>query len=303
MAEREPTLFGELIGQSSGPALVIGGGPSAARDLPELQRQGFAPNVRISANEHGFRQDLYTITHSVCLDPRHGEKHISMEDLLGHDVPIISPNFFADYRLPEWTLACNTGLAAIAVAVFMGCAPVVVVGIDFYRIHDRNAGTYFHDAGAVSNSNTKTPRNFETQVKALEQWIGRAPPVRSWGPLGGRYGRELSEPVRPVDVEALPQAKYRRHLPICIVQAHPHSAVRFKMARVDPGRVFPCSPNEARSLVMSKKAKLLEVRPGVAGDEIKLPRGLLQGPLPARPAVIKPTTPSPLLDLHGAPRR
>lgn len=277
-------LVGELFGQFVGPVLVIGGGPSASGDLAALRELGVEPRAVLSANEHGHKQSIYPITHSVCCDATHGERRISMEQLLRpYGKPILSPCHFGDYRMPEWSLASNTGLSSIALAVFMGGAPVIVTGIDFYRIYDRNAPTYFYDAAAVSNSNVKNAENFERQTKALEGWISRHPPVRALrGALAERWG--TFDPVEQVAPRLdLPQAEYRRKLPTLILQAHPSRPVNFKLKRVEGGRLFPASPNEARGPLRSGHVKLIETLPAPGETTVNLPADLVRPPRGYRP--------------------
>jgi hypothetical protein len=287
-------LFGDLVGQFDGPILVIGGGPSAARDLPvlrELVDRGEYPEpvAVLSANEHGHRQTLFPVTHSVCCDGRHGEKRISMETLLRTfgEQPIISPCHFGTYRLPEWKLAANTGLTAVVVAVYMGAAPAVVTGLDFYRLRDKRAGTYFHDAAAVSNSNAKKPENFMSQVEAVERAIGKRPAVRALsGLIAERWGF-FDARIRFAAQPVLPDARYMRALPTLIVQARPHPAVQFKAWTVEPGRLFPVSPNEARGPINSRACKLIETHPAPGETTFTLPPELTRAPRQYRPVIAK----------------
>lgn len=188
-------LIGD-IPRVKGPVLVIGGGPSALEQLEELKRIRFDPAAVLSANEHGFRQDIYPITYAVCCDPTHGITRTRMEQLLGqYDRPIISQCHFAHYRLPSWTVGANTGLTAILVGAMIGGVPVVPVGFDFYRLNTDPANppdhTYFHTAdaelqrdshGDVSNSNRKVRRNFDQQITRIKAALRGYRAVR---PLGG----------------------------------------------------------------------------------------------------------------------
>lgn len=285
-------LFGELVGRYASyeaPAIVIGGGPSAPASLEQLKRAGIEPLAVISANEHGFRQDVYPVTHSVCCDGRHGEKHVPMERLL-HDlgplVPIVTPGHFGDFRLPEWTLAANSGLTAIAVAVMMGCAPVIPVGIDFYRWGNRQAATYFHDPAGISNSNTKVAANFLSQITALERALGASAPVR---PMSGKL-LDYYPPWQPKErVRSVlpPRAKYMRSLPTCIVQCRPFPPWSFKLMNVEPGRLFPLSPNECRGALVAKGVKLIETRPAPDGSALKLPEELTRPARGYMPAIAR----------------
>lgn len=292
-----PRMFGELVGARPGVALVIGGGPSAPGDLLALRAIGFEPSCVLSANEHGHHQTTYAVTHSVCLDPRHGVKRIGMRELLrGYGPqPIITPCWFGDYRLAEWKLAANTGLTAATLGVFMAGA-CVVVGIDFYRMQNAAAGTYFHDAQAISNSNVKKPENFMRQVKAVESYIHGHPAVRALsGMLSSVWGL-YSGAIVPQPWQALPQARFQREQPSCVLQAHPSIRVQFGLGTLPQGELFVCSPNEARGLVNSRRAKLIDAYPPPDQNVVNLPRELLEpGRGYARQILHGSTSPPPFL--------
>ena len=124
------------------PILVIGGGPSVLRDLPALDIE---PACVISANEHGFKQDKFKVDLVTNVDKRHCLLKEPMEKILRpYGVPIVNRHTWADYRLPDWTMAGNTGMQAIALAALLGASQVIVTGIDMW-----NGGRiYFHDKGA-----------------------------------------------------------------------------------------------------------------------------------------------------------
>jgi hypothetical protein len=123
------------------PALVIGGGPSVLRDLPRLD---LVPALVISANEHGFKQEKFKVDLVTNVDKIHCLHKIPMEQILRpYGVPIVNRHSWADYRLPDWTLAANTGLQAIALAALLGANPIIVTGIDMWR----GGRLYFHDKG------------------------------------------------------------------------------------------------------------------------------------------------------------
>lgn len=252
----------------TGPILVIGGGTSAIEDLEKLRSAKFEPAAVISANEHGLRQEYFKPTHAVCCDPTHGVKHTKMDRYLGElapGLPIITPCHFGDYRLPDWKVACNTGLTAIAVAAMMGGA-VVPVGFDFYRCGKPGADTYFHTSdadmpkdnrGHVSNSNSKVQDNFDKQIAALVKVLGPFEKVR---PLSG----PLLEHFKPWDHREKiygggpmsTQAEYVMQRDRVIVLVG-HKAVPFNMGMAEPGRRFPCSEDEAFRLCNSQVARVV----------------------------------------------
>lgn len=251
-------LYGELVGSIDGPILVIGGGPSVPGALEELRRDGFKPAAVISANLHGFLQSVYPVTHAYCSDPMHGVLKVRMEKLLRpHGAPIITPNYFGDYRLAEWHAPMNAGLCAIAVAVGMGGAPVVPIGIDFYRLADPRAGTYFHDPRATSNSNTKNERNFDAQLQALVHTLRprERAPVR---PLSGKLLEVFPRYGEPAKRFVPEFAAWHASIETVIVRAHPSRRWQFNQLDVDHGREIPMSPQEARGCIGARHA--IEVR-------------------------------------------
>lgn len=275
-------LIGELVGTLSGPIIVIGGGPSAPLALEALRdTYKIAPAAVISANEHGFKQSIYEVTHSLCCDPYHGETKRSMELVLrAYGKPIIAPHHFADIRMPDWKLVANSGLTALAIGIMLGGAPVLAVGIDCYRAEDPLAGTYFHDHKAKSNSTTKHRSNFARQFQSLEQYVGINAPIRFVG--GSSLG--VYPPFDPNDGTATtpvvpPKAKYYRAMPKIILQTRPHGRVSFVLAMLEPGRLFPASPLEARALVNSKHAKVIETHPAPDGSPLSLPPELTRPPI------------------------
>lgn len=132
----------ELLHRWEGrPILVIGGGPSALRDLPALKIE---PACVISANEHGFKQKYFKVDLVTNVDKRHCLLKEPMEKILRPlGAPIVNRHSWADYRLPDWTMAGNTGMQAIALAALLGASQVIVTGIDMWQ----TGRVYFHDNG------------------------------------------------------------------------------------------------------------------------------------------------------------
>lgn len=148
MQELVTALFNRWEGK---PALVIGGGPSVLKDLPRLN---LVPDLVISANEHGMRQDRFKVDLITNVDKIHCLAKIPMEQhLRPFGVPIVNRHSWADYRLPDWTMAGNTGMQAIALAALLGANPVIVVGIDM------SGPNYFHDKGA------KAPKGLNQKIR------------------------------------------------------------------------------------------------------------------------------------------
>jgi len=134
--------FDKLIGKHEGrPAIVICGGPSAPKQLEEIQGKLDNP-VLISVNEHGCK--LTKCDYSVSLD-NVGHK------LRDFDVQKITPYRWCDVKLTGYWNASNSGRTACWVAWKMGCTPIVIVGADLYQ-----NGTYWWDRWAHSSGkNTK----------------------------------------------------------------------------------------------------------------------------------------------------
>ena len=124
----------DLSGAHKGrPAVVIGGGPSA----PEQLKSCPADALYISANQHGCF--LRRCDYVYCADAV--EERINLRE---SGVPIISPRPSADYQISEQRFSGSGAMAAYC-AWLMGCAPILLVGMDCYQ-----GGTYFHDASAES---------------------------------------------------------------------------------------------------------------------------------------------------------
>lgn len=128
------------------PALIIGGGPSVLEDLPGLPEHYF--DCVISANEHGFKQPKFAVDYIVNVDKRHTVTGEPMKwRLAPYGKPIINSHSWADYRLLDWRLAGNSGITAIAVAVILGCDPIVVTGVDCWQANQ----LYFHSKEGLQN--------------------------------------------------------------------------------------------------------------------------------------------------------
>jgi hypothetical protein len=196
-------LVTELFHRWEGrPILVIGGGPSVLRDLPLLKE---APACVISANEHGFKQNFFPVDLITNVDKRHCLLKEPMEKILRpYGVPIVNRHSWADYRLPDWTMAGNTGMQAIALAATLGASQVIVTGIDMWC----TGRVYFHDRDA------KAPKlKHKAPVSAMRRRVKeRVNPLRAFctganiRPMSGALTQwfkqydpaEVLKPARPV---------------------------------------------------------------------------------------------------------
>lgn len=253
-----PRLITDLIGTHPGDALIVAGGPSAPEQLKALRGLGFAPDVVLSANEHGHQQAIYPITYAVAFDDRHGETRQRMDGLLRpHGAPLISPMAWADYRLPEWQLGANCGLASIVVALLLGARRVVVTGVDCFRIRDPSAATYFHAPRAASNSNRKVERNFRKQIQDVERRVEGALAIRPVSGYLTEHWPRFDPNERVPAQRPNPYVAYVAGLETLVVEAHPRG-FPLKCGQV-PGRArLACSRNEATRWVANRSVRVLE---------------------------------------------
>ncbi len=189
-------LVTELLHRWEGqPILVIGGGPSVLRDLPNLK---IKPACVISANEHGFKQTHFPVDLVTNVDKQHCLLKEPMEKILRpYGVPIVNRHAWADYRLPDWTMAGNTGMQAIALAALLGASQVIVTGIDMWE----GGRTYFHDRGA------KAPKHKAPKGAMRRRTKERVRPLVSF--CSGAHIRPMSGPLlewfKPYDQTETPK--------------------------------------------------------------------------------------------------
>jgi hypothetical protein len=205
-------LFQKWAGR---PILVIGGGPSVLADLPRLDIE---PACVISANEHGFKQKRFKVDLVVSLDRTHClEKRPMAEILKPYGVPLVNRYSWADYRIPEWTLAGNSGMAAVGVAAALGGNPVIVTGIDMFAGGRR----YFHDAGV------KAPKDKGPRILASKRHRLRLMSLVNF--CKGANIRPMSGPMQ----EFFPKYDPKESFPACRPVAY-----RTKLEREKPLRVL-----------------------------------------------------------------
>lgn len=194
-------LVTELLHRWAGkPILVIGGGPSVLRDLPNLTIE---PACVISANEHGFKQDRFKVDLITNVDKQHCLLKEPMEKILRpYGVPIVNRHTWADYRLPDWTLAGNTGQQAVALAALLGASQVIVTGLDMWQ----GGRVYFHDRGAKAPKH-KAPkasmrRRTKERIRPLVAFCSGAHVRPMSGPMTQFFKQydpaEVLKPARPI---------------------------------------------------------------------------------------------------------
>jgi hypothetical protein len=118
------------------PAAVLGGGPSLPDDLARL------PDgcVLIAVNYHAFH--LLGEVDFMVYNDHLGRDELLDEAVRAHKATLISPDPTSDvvFDVPVWTGFYSSNTAAWF-ALWMGCDPVILCGMDCYQ----GERTYFHD--------------------------------------------------------------------------------------------------------------------------------------------------------------
>ena len=197
--------------------VAMGGGPSLPDQVAAIRHPVAA---WVSANDHGAK--LRRVDYIVAVDDVHQVTGEPMGPRLrAHGAPIVSPRFFADYRMPPITVRRNdgqlidwrgnSGMQAIWVAWALGGWPVIVAGIDNYQ-----GGTYWHDPNADSSGTAKEPADFDDRLAQLRDLIGTDRVRVVDGPLLKFWPKYDPDEVFdagcydiPAAVAALPRQTYR----------------------------------------------------------------------------------------------
>lgn len=233
------------------PAIVVGGGPSAPRQLENLMRD--VEPVVVSANGHAAKLGLLP-QFIVCKDHVHTETKELMEPALrAVGAPIVGRHYWADYRMTEWPVQGNSGMMALGLAVLLGCRPVVAIGFDCFQ-----NGTYFHDRDAKNISNGLRPAMWNQRYKRLASKLEMSP-IRSMdGPLTSVFPR-YSPNERfgvfhmPVSLQAF------QTIPTHTVRALRDMAMNHDLNVVVPaGTVFAVSPSELALLQRSGHVEIVD---------------------------------------------
>jgi hypothetical protein len=117
------------------PAAVLGGGPSLPGDIARLP----ADCVMIAVNYHAFqlvKPDYMVYNDAPDSDP------VLDEAVRQHQVMLVSPHESSDVKfdVPVWTGFYSSNTAAWF-ALWLGCDPVILCGMDCYQ----GPRVYFHD--------------------------------------------------------------------------------------------------------------------------------------------------------------
>lgn len=237
-------------------AVILGGGPSLSQYIDRAPRDA----LYIAVNDHGLRllKDRPELqpraaSYVVACDriEERARFDIGPRDLPGPrrdrapwGLPVISRHMWADYRL-TFLPAPNSGMTAAWLARLMGCAPIVLMGMDLW------SGKTYHDA---------------PDAKSTGQSIADTQHLRRWVTMLGRYPAQYrtlgcshllqrrcahydpSEPAdKPIAAEKLAQelqsvwVRLSRDTP---VSHRPFSA----------GSVLEVRASEAEKLIRTKKA-------------------------------------------------
>lgn len=157
----------ELVHRHAGrPAVVMGGGESLNPALPLCPTDA----VYICVNDHGLRslKDRPHLArrcdYVVACDKIEDRARFDVglpgmkRDGAPWNVPVISRQMWADYRL-LFMPQPGSGFAAAWLARVMGCAPVILTGMDLY------AGGAYHDAPKA-----KTTGRVITDRQHMKRW-------------------------------------------------------------------------------------------------------------------------------------
>lgn len=231
-------LIGALAGTRRGPILVVGGGVNAPLEFDLLKDREFA--CIISANSHGFRIPGCKPDFIVANDHRHSETRELMYPVLkAYGVPIISREWWADYRLANWRVKGNSGMNAIAVAAILGGNPVIPIGFDCFQ-----QGTHFWEPDAPNVNAGKPIGAFIPRLNKLRSQLEgvEVRPLR--GPLVQHF---RSSPARgPLTRTGEPKfvTEYRIIERILVRALQEHTLPHDRTAAIPAGAVYPVSKRE-----------------------------------------------------------
>lgn len=186
-------LFDRWYGQ---PALVIGGGPSVLTD-PQVE-----PALVISANDHASKQARYSADLWVNMDQQDCLTKLPMVQRMRAPGRIVVNKFaWADYRLGDFPVGLNSGLAAVVVAAALGCNPIYTTGIDCWS----TGRAYFHDMKGQKPSPARMSRFMRRDLRRFANEVA------------GANLRPLSGPLKEIfpprdDCPVYRATSYRRHM-------------------------------------------------------------------------------------------
>lgn len=235
------------------PALVIGGGPSVLTDLPLLPEEYF--DAVFSANEHAFKQSKFKADYIVNVDKRHSVTQEYMRNRLKpYGAPIINSHSWADYRLLNWRFAANSGITAVAIAVALGCNPIVTTGIDCWQTNQ----LYFHsDTRARAPGQKFRPYFLEQLSQFVRSRQGAYANLRALsGPVKDRFGAFHIDELLPAPL--LPHPYRMERLSQTPVRVKVRRAFTFSVHdTVTAGTILTVSQRELHSLIPRASIEVL----------------------------------------------
>jgi hypothetical protein len=232
-------LVAELYGKHRGiPILVVGGGPSAPDELAAIGRERVKAMIVISANSHAWQLGLRP-DYTFCKDHLHTETKQPMEVLVrAGGAPVVSMQYWADYRCARWPIQGNSGQHAIALAAMMGGAPIIPIGIDCFQ-----GATYFHTPNVRNVSLGRPAGYWKSRMQRLEGRLIGAMIRPVSGPLGDVFPRY--KPFEDVKASIPTIFDLYADCPTMYVKATRRFVLpQDPRAEIPPGFVMPVTPLE-----------------------------------------------------------
>jgi hypothetical protein len=235
-------------------AVVMGGGPT----LAEAMKIAPADALYISVNDHGLRffkrrGDPRRCSYVVACDKIEKRARFDCRDP-GDDgqpwgLPVISRHMFADYRLLHLP-APNSGMSGAYFARLLGCAPVIITGMDCYT-----GGTYHDDPKAGSTGRNIRPADHRSRwTKLGVQYPGMYRTIGCDPVLARHFGTYNPEekPEAPAPLAQLVQELRRFR---CVLKAEATICQRpFKS-----GQVLDLMQREVEQLMKEKRATRIAI--------------------------------------------
>lgn len=237
-------------------AVIVGGGDSIKTSLPKCP----ADAIYIGVNDHGLRYlkdhpELGRRIELVVACDKIEERARADIGLPGMKrdrqpwgLPVVSRHCWGDYRLLKMPGTCS-GMAAAWVARFMGCAPVILTGMDLY-----SGGRAYHDAPKAKSSGFHV-----TDLEHLSRWwqFAQQYPYQyltldCHPGLGERLGR-----WKPGTKGQAPTPAERLEAELHISRIRLGRDTVIDMRPFKAGEVIPVSRVEAQNLVKRKQAALV----------------------------------------------
>lgn len=262
------TVRSLLLAHVGRTAVVMGGGPTLAKHIEECPSDA----LYIAVNDHGLR---LLKDRAAKLQPRAASYVVAcdkIEERARADIgpkdlpppkrdgqpwglPVISRHVWADYRL-TFMPAANSGMAAAWLARFMGCAPIILTGMDLW------SGKTYHDApNARSSGHTITDaQHFRRWCTLLARYPGQYRTLGCSPLLQAKCAHyDPSEPAdTPPDAQKLLQELQSTWVRLT-------RDTRISQRSFPAGAVLELNAAEADKLIRTKKA--VRAKPGEVANE------------------------------------